>query len=115
MYLCCSLYSVLQDKLSVPASFQLQPRPYSLVTVPLSPLCDSDISLVQTSRPLDSSATLSMVSNTSFQEGLRVVDLLPAVSCFRDLFVSASDVRKKMSVKQLEDVMTMLGSGDYVR
>ena len=99
-----------QTKCSHPKKIQLDPK-RSLVS-PQAPLCSlaesGDVTPLQPQPPLD---------NSILADGAeRSIKLqLPSQHPARRLLISPADIRKKLSAPQIDDLLVMLGSNDFIK
>ena len=99
-----------QNKFTHPKQIQLNPK-RSLVSplAPLVPLVETDgTPPVQPQPPLDNSVLAD-------GDARSVKDQLPAQHPARRLIISPADIRKKLSAPQLDDLLLMLGSNDFIK
>ena len=112
VYYCLFLLFILfQTKFSHPKSIQLVPK-RSLVS-PDRPL----LSLVATADgdqgdQTSPSLANSMIANADLR---RVKEQLPPQHPARRLLVSPAEVRKNLSQQQIDDLLQMIGSNDFIR
>ena len=100
----------IQTKCSAPKSIQLSP-PHSLVS-PLAPLS----SLIDQSEAPSVPINISLNNSTLADGEITLIkEQLPPQHPVRQLLVDPSEVRKKLSDRQLDDLLTMIGSKDYIR
>ena len=112
VYYCLFLLFILfQTKFSHPKSIQLVPK-RSLVS-PDRPL----LSLVATADVDQGDQTSPSLANSMIADAdlRRVEEQLPAQHPARRLLVSPAEVRKKLSQQQIDDLLQMIGSNDFIR
>ena len=101
-----------QTKITHPKQIQLNPK-RSLVS-PLAPLCP----LVETAADaIPSQQPLPSLDNSVLADGdvRGIKQQLPAQHPARRLLISPADIRKKLSGPQLDDLLVMLGSNDFIK
>ena len=104
-------FILFQTKFSHPKSIQLVPR-RSLVS-PDRPL----LSLVATADVDQGDQTSPSLANSMIADAdlRRVKEQLPPQHPARRLLVSPAEVRKKLSQQQIDDLLQMIGSNDFIR